>query len=68
MSILKELRAIEYDRNRTKVFGIKSGIVWGHSKLGGSFPLLYISKPKHVKQEDFEHILNCLKIEIYDKI
>ena len=64
MSVLNEIRAIEYDRNRTKLFGIKSGIVWGHRKEGGSFPLLYISKPKHVSQEDFEEILNKLDISI----
>lgn len=64
MSVLNEIRAIEYDRNRTKLFGIKSGIVWGHHKEGGSFPLLYISKPKHVSQADFEEILNKLDISI----
>lgn len=64
MSALDEIRAIEYDRNRTKLFGIKSGIVWGHKKEGGSFPLLYISKPKHVSQADFEEILNKLDISI----
>ena len=64
MSALDEIRAIEYDRNRAKLFGIKSGIVWGHHKEGGSFPLLYISKPKHLSQADFEEILNKLDISI----
>lgn len=64
MSALDGIRSIEYDRNRTKLFGIKSGIVWGHKKEGGSFPLLYISKPKHVSQADFEEILNKLDISI----
>lgn len=64
MSVLNEIESIEFDRNRTKIFGIKSGILWGHRKEGGTFPLLYISKPKHIPQEDFEEILSKLEIHI----
>ncbi len=67
MNILDEISPFEYDRNRTHVFGIKSGIVWGHGKKGGSFPMLYISKPKHIKQEDFELLLNSINIELWKK-
>lgn len=67
MSIISQVRSIEFDRNRRHIFGIKSGILWGHSKVGNSsFPLLYISKPKHIKQDDFEALLNNLIIELKD--
>lgn len=65
MSILDKIRSIEFDRNRTKVFGIKSGILWAHSnETNGTYPLLYISKPKHISQEDFELILDKLDINV----
>lgn len=65
MNILDTIRSFEFDKNRNKVFGIKSGIIWGHSnKSNGIFPMLYISKPKHVSQEDFELLLDKLDINI----
>jgi len=65
-SILDQLRSIEFDRNRNEILGIKSGVVWGHMKEGNnSFPLLYISKPKHISQKDFEFLLDKLEINIY---
>lgn len=65
MNILNKLCAIEFDRNKNKILGIKSGILWGYSnETNGSFPLLYISKPKHVSEEDFEILLNNLEIKI----
>ena len=64
MSILDTIKSFEFDTNRNKIFGIKSGIVWGRSnKIHGSFPMLYISKPKHISQEDFELLLS--KLDIY---
>lgn len=63
--ILDEIRSVEYDKNRKAIFGIKSGIVWGHSNTtNGCYPLLYISKPKHIKQKDFEILLDKLEINI----
>lgn len=60
-SILDKIGYYEFDRNRSHIFGIKSAIVWGH-EFGRSFPLLYISKPKSVSQEDFEAMLERLEI------
>jgi hypothetical protein len=68
MSILDKIKSFEFDKNRNKLFGIKSGIVWAHSKdVNGSYPLLYISKPKHISQEDFEFILEHMDIILYTK-
>jgi len=65
MNILDDIRAIEFDTNQRKIFGLKSAIIWGHSKYTNScIPLLYISKPKHISQEDFEYLLNNLIINI----
>lgn len=65
MNILDTIRSFEFDRNRTRVFGIKSAIVWGHSnKSNSSFPLLYISKPKGISQEDYELLLDKIDISI----
>ena len=63
MSIFEKYKDFEFDKNKEKIFGIKSGIVWGHSKTKNSIsPLLYISKPKHVSQEDFEELLETIRI------
>jgi hypothetical protein len=65
MNILESIRSFEFDKNRNKIFGIKSGIVWGYSnKTNGSFPMLYISKPKSISQEDFELLLEKIDINI----
>lgn len=64
-TILDGIRSFEYDKNRKGIFGIKSGIVWGHSnKTNGGFPMLYISKPKNVSQEDFELLLDNIHISL----
>ena len=64
-TILDKIRSFEFDKNRKKLFGIKSGIVWGHSKdTNSSFPILYISKPKDISQEDFELLLDKIDISI----
>ena len=52
-------------KNRNKIFGIKSAIIWGHSKdTNSSFPMIYISKPKSVSQADFELLLDKIDIAI----
>ena len=63
MSILDKIKALTYDKNREKLYGIKSAIVWGHSKNSNTiFPLLYISKPRSISQEDYELLLDKLQI------
>lgn len=65
MNILNKIKSIEFDKNRSQLFGIKSGILWGHSNEENSiFPLLYISKPKHLSQGDYELLLERLEISI----
>lgn len=67
-NILSTIKSFEYDKNRSNVFGIKSAIIWGHSNKSNSiFPILYISKPKHITQEDFEVLLDSLNIELIKK-
>jgi hypothetical protein len=65
MNILDKIKSFEFDKNRNKIFGIKSGIVWGHSNESNSmFPILYISKPRNISKEDFELLLNKIDIKI----
>jgi hypothetical protein len=65
MNILDKIKSFEFDKNRNKIFGIKSGIVWGHSNENNSmFPILYISKPRNISKEDFELLLNKIDIKI----
>ncbi len=62
---IDKIRAIEFDKNKRKIFGIKSAIVWAYSIEDGKvYPLLYISKPKHLSQEDFDVVLDRLDIKI----
>lgn len=66
MAILEELRSCEFDKNEKRLFGIKSPIMWGHSKRSnGTYPLFYIRKPKGITQEDFDDIINHLEFTIY---
>lgn len=65
MNIIEGLKSIEFDKNERKIFGIKSGILWGHSnKSNSSFPLLYISKPKNITEEDYKLLLSRLEINL----
>ena len=65
MNILERIKSFEYDKNRQKIFGIKSAIVWGYSnETNGCYPILYISKPKSISQEDFELLLDKIEITI----
>lgn len=64
MSVFDKYKGYYFDTNKEKNFGIKSGIVWGHSKDDNSIsPVLYISKPKHVPEEDFQELLKALEIQ-----
>ncbi len=63
---LDKIKSMEYDKNRKKIFGIKSAIVWAHSnKTNVLYPVLYISKPKAISQEYYEYLLDRLEITIY---
>ena len=62
--LLNTLKSISCDKNKSRFLNIKSVIVWGHREKG-SFPLLYIKKPKHVSQEDFDEIIDHLEIMLY---
>ena len=69
MNILDKIKSFEYDKNKNKQFGVKSAIIWGHSnEHNGCFPLLYISKPKHISQEDYEVLLDSLRIEMVKSV
>ena len=64
MSIFKTIRAIELDTNKKRNFGLKSAVLWGHSNNSNSCaPLLYISKPKHISQEDFDYMVSKIDIK-----
>ncbi|KKN79233.1 hypothetical protein LCGC14_0342500 [marine sediment metagenome] len=68
MNILNKIESFEYDKNRHQQFGVKSAIIWGNSKdTNGCFPILYISKPKHISQEDYELLLDSIDIQFIIK-
>lgn len=68
MSIFDKIRSIEFDRNKIKIFGIKSAVVWGHSKEeNAAFPLLYVTKPKHISIEEYEELLDSMDIQFIKK-
>jgi len=66
MSIFDKLKSFEFDKNKNKIYGIKSAIIWGNTETGTS-PILYISKPKHVSQEDYNELLNSIDIQFIKK-
>lgn len=64
MSIFDKIESIEFDKNKEKAFGIKSAIVWGHSKSENSCsPILYISKPKWISQDEFNELLDSIEMK-----
>lgn len=68
MSIFNKLRSFSFDKNEKHIFGIKSAIVWGHSNISNSeSPILYISKPKHISQEEYEELLDSIDIQFTRK-
>ena len=63
MSIFDKLRSFEVDRNENHIFGIKSAIVWGHSNnTNGSYPILYLRKPKGITDEEYKEIIDAIDI------
>jgi len=61
--IFDEISGIEIDPNLQHKYGLVSGIVWGNSiKVNGTYPIMYLTKPKHVSQHDYEAMLDSIKI------
>ena len=68
MSIFDKFKSFSFDRNKSRLFGIKSGIIWGYFKDKNSVsPILYISKPKHISQEEFDELLDSIEINFVKK-
>jgi hypothetical protein len=63
--MIEELKSFSVTREVGK-FGRKSGIVWGN-KVNSTSPIMYLSKPKWVSDEDFAELLNCIQIEFIKK-
>lgn len=62
---IKRIKYLSLDPNKSKVYGIKSAIIWGCEERQ-SYPVAYIKKPKHIKQEEFEYILSKIDITLND--
>lgn len=66
--IFDKIKSFSYSPNKDKQFGIKSGIVFANSKTGNySYPLLYISKPKCISEEDYQWLLDHIDINFYHR-
>lgn len=63
-SVLNQIKGISFDPNKEHNYGIKSGILWGLEE-GCMYPLAYIMKPKNISQEDFDLLLQHIRI-IYE--
>ena len=64
MSIFKKIKSFEFDRNANRILGIKSAILWGHNTdTNRAFPLLYISKPKHISDEEYKELIDHIEIQ-----
>lgn len=62
-----EIIKIELDKNKNRIFGIKSAILWAFKSSNKSYPLIYLRKPKHMSDEEFEDILDRLEITLKPK-
>lgn len=59
---IKRIKYLSLDQNKSKVYGIKSPIIWACENRQ-SYPIAYLKKPKHLSQEEFEDILNRIEIK-----
>lgn len=42
--------------------GYKCAVVWGHKKAS-MIPVMYIRKPKHISQEEFDNMMKHIEIK-----
>lgn len=63
-----EIIKIELDKNKNRIFGIKSAILWGYKNSNTSYPLIYLRKPKYMSEEEFNDILDRLEITLKPKL
>ena len=62
-SIFDNLRGFEVYPNEDKIFGIKSAIIFGINKNeNSSSPLLYLTKPKNITDEQYKELISRIKI------
>lgn len=64
MNFISKFKSFSFDKNRDKNFGIKSAILWGYETDSSCGAIAYITKPKHVSQEDFDELLDSIKLSI----
>jgi hypothetical protein len=63
MSVFDTFNSFEFDKNKDRIFGIKSGIIWGNVKdTYLTQPILYISKLKSITEDEFQELLNSINI------
>lgn len=61
-AISKDLES--YFINRNGLGYTKSPAIWGNYKPNTIAPLVYLKKPKWVSDDDFDKILDALKLEL----
>ena len=71
MSIFDKLSSFFIERNlktARKTFRRKSGIIFAMREGTGTFyPIMYLSKPKGVTEEEFQELLNHIDIQFIKK-
>lgn len=55
---------LELEKNKDKVFGARSAILWGYTEATTAYAIVYLKKPKYMSEEEFEDILDGLEIGI----
>ena len=62
-SIFDNIRGFELYKNEDKNFNIKSAIIFGIDKKGDcAGSLLYLTKPKHITEEQYKELISRIKI------
>jgi hypothetical protein len=60
----KKLRAYSVTKRGEDDF-VKSAVVYGHLlERNASFPLMYLQKPKHITDEQFDKLVEGVKLTI----
>lgn len=68
MSIFDKIRSVEVDKNKNKIFGIKSAIIWAHSnQTNSTYPLLYLRKPKNITDEEYKELIDSINVTFFKK-
>lgn len=60
--MITDIESFTLDTKDIHRLGYKCAVVWGH-KGASMQPVMYIRKPKHISQDDFDNMMKHIEIK-----